>query len=136
LKCFVLDCSVTMCWCFEDQGNDYTERILDQLSEDEAWVPSIWPLEVANVLAVGEQQKRITEAKSMQFLRLLNELPILVDESTHTRALDTILSIARKHGLSSYDAAYLELAMREGIPIATEDKMLKSTASMCGLINV
>ncbi len=130
---FVLDCSVTMSWCFEDESNRYTEGILDKLLEGEALVPSLWPLEVANVLIVGERQKRLTEAQSLYFVKLLNDLPIYVDESTADKAFTLTLSLAREHSLSSYDASYLELAMREGLQIATQDKALKKAAKKSGM---
>ncbi len=133
MKRFVLDCSVTMAWCFEDESNKYTEVVLDQLSDGEGIVPSLWPLEVANVLVVGERNKRLTKAQSLRFVELLSDLPIIVDKSTSKKALTGILSLAREHSLSSYDAAYLELAMREDLPIATQDLSLKKAAVKCGV---
>lgn len=133
MKRFVVDCSVVMAWCFEDEADRYADMILDLLVESEAVVPSLWALEVANVLLVGERRKRLTEAGSRRFIELLYELPVTMDQETSERALSGILSIGREHGLSSYDAAYLELAMREGIALATRDDGLKEAAKKCGV---
>jgi predicted nucleic acid-binding protein len=133
LRQLVVDCSVVMSWCFEDEVDTYADSILDQLSESEAIVPSIWPLEVANVLLVAERRSRLTQAESLQFVGLLGELPIAIDEETSRHALSEAFLIARQHNLSSYDAAYLELAMRRGAVLATRDERLKKAALDCGV---
>ena len=133
LNRFVLDCSVVMAWCFEDEADSHADSILDLLAANGAIVPSIWPLEIANVLLVAEQRKRLTEADSLQFIGLLNNLPIVVDHETPDRALNATMFIGRQQGLSSYDAAYLELAMREGVALATRDKGLVDAARKCGV---
>lgn len=130
---FVLDCSVVMAWCFEDEADAYADSVLNLMDESEALVPCIWPLEVANVLLVAERRKRLTEAASLQFAGLLSELPITVDYESSDRALSEILFLGRQQGLSSYDAAYLELAMREGIPLATRDSKLSKVSRKCGV---
>ena len=130
---FVLDCSVVMAWCFEDEADTYADSVLSLLTESEAIVPCIWPLEVANVLLVAERRKRLTEAASHQFTGLLSELPITIDYESPDRAMSEILFLGRQQGLSSYDAAYLELAMREGIPLATRDKRLRKVSGKCGV---
>ncbi len=131
---FVLDCSVAMAWCFEDETNPYTEAVLQDLADAGAVVPSIWPLEVANVLLVAERRKKISKAQSRRFVELLQSLPIDVDEVSTARAWDGVLSLAREQYLSAYDAAYLELAMREGLPVATADNDLKKAAKRCGVV--
>ncbi len=130
---FVLDNSVVMAWYFEDEANDYTSAILQGLAENEALVPTIWPLEVANVLLVGERKGRSSEARTSRFIALLDALPIRVDAATSQRALSEILTLAREQRLSAYDAAYLELAMREGVSLATQDQALKRAAVVCGV---
>lgn len=132
MKGFVVDCSITMSWCFEDEADSYADSVLELLADSEAIVPSVWPLEVANVLLVAERRKRLSEAASAQFITLMNELPITVDQDTSRRALNEIRFIARQQGLSSYDAAYLELAMREGVALATKDDKLRKAARKCG----
>lgn len=130
---FVLDCSVTMSWCFEDETSPATESILDMLADGFALVPSLWSLEVANVLLAAERRKRLTEAQSVRFVELLRSLPITIDEDTSSRAFRETMLLAREHGLSSYDAAYVELALREGLPLATRDIHLKRAARKCGI---
>ena len=133
MKRFVIDCSVVMAWCFEDETDRYADLVLDLLIDSEAIVPSVWPLEVANVLLVAERRKRLSEADSAQFIKLLSELPIIVDKETADRALNEIFFVGRQQGLSSYDTAYLELAMREGAALATRDKRLINVARKCGV---
>jgi predicted nucleic acid-binding protein len=115
-----------MAWCFEDEVSLYADQVLDQLKLDdrEAIVPVLWPLEVTNVLLVNERRGRLSAAQSRRFLELLTAMPVTVDEkSLHTHSLQ-LLALGREHGLSSYDASYLELAERRGLPLATADKKL------------
>jgi predicted nucleic acid-binding protein len=130
---FVLDCSVTVSWFFEDEADAYAEAVADSLVSATAVVPALWHLEVANVLLVGERRKRATTAKVAQFLTLLRALPITTDGETHSRAWTDTLNLARTHGLSAYDAAYLELAVRRGLPLATLDNELKAAAKAAGV---
>ena len=125
---FVVDNSVVMAWCFQDEVNPYAEAALDSLTETVAVVPAIWPLEVINVLLVAERKGRLREADSVRFLSLLTQLPIMVDRSWPERMMKDLLAIGRAHDLSSYDTAYLELAMRQGLPIATLDQKLLEAA--------
>jgi len=128
----VLDCSIAMAWCFSDETNAYCEGVLDWLGQRSAVVPAIWPLEVTNVLLVAERRKRLTESQSIHFVELLKALPIVVDEATADHAMATTFSLARAHHLSSYDAAYLELALRMGLPLATRDIKLSKAGKSCG----
>jgi predicted nucleic acid-binding protein len=130
---FVLDCSITMAWCFADEADGYADAVLDLLPGAEALVPAIWPLEVANVLLVAERRKRINEAQLARLVELLRSLPVIVDRGTLDRVMGAVLPLAREHKLSAYDAAYLELAMREGIPLATRDDRLAEAAHRCGV---
>jgi len=127
-KTFVIDNSVVMAWCFEDQANTYSDHVLDSLEKFEAVVPAIWPLEVGNVLLVAERKKKLTEADSIRFLSLLNKLPIIVDQESPERIWGEIISLARHTQISTYDASYLDLAMRSDFPIATQDKGLIAAA--------
>ena len=125
---FVIDNSVVMTWCFKDEINQYADAILDRLEVSTAVVPSIWPLEVGNVLLVAERKKRLSEADSTRFIVLLAELPIIIEQEPPERMMKDILALAREHQLSTYDASYLDLAMRKGLPIATLDNRLKAAA--------
>jgi predicted nucleic acid-binding protein len=125
---FVLDCSVTMAWCFEDEACDYAENVLDSLREGQAFVPALWTLEVANVLLVAERKRRITKVQSAQFKKSLQILPIHIDQYDAMHGLDTIYELARETKLSSYDAAYLALAMRKSVPICSLGKLVIKAA--------
>ena len=121
-----------MSWCFEDEADAYSDRVLEASQGARILVPSVWSLEVANVLAVAERKKRLTPAASSRFLELVGALPIEIDETTFERATTEILSLARELALSSYDAAYLELAMRRGCPLATRDRKLRAACRKTG----
>ena len=121
---FVIDNSVVMAWCFEDEANSYADTIQDMLIENKAFVPAIWPLEVTNVLLVAERKKRISKAGSGHFTALLSQLPIEVEPSDTDTIFHETISLARQYMLSSYDASYIELAIRKGLPIATQDKAI------------
>lgn len=125
---FVLDCSITMAWCFEDESNEFSDSILEHLENMSAVVPTIWPLEVANVLLLSKKHARINEVQSMSFIDALSNLPIIIDPSTTTRAMHSIYAMATQLNLTIYDASYLELAMREKIPLITLDKDLMKAA--------
>ncbi|MGH2459121.1 MAG: type II toxin-antitoxin system VapC family toxin [Chloroflexota bacterium] len=130
---FVVDNSVAMAWCFDDEANAYTESVLDRLRREEAVVPSIWPLEAANVLLLAERRQRISEAQLSHFVTILRSLPITVSEIRLEAATGPVLSLARSHRLTAYDAAYLELAMREVLPPATQDHDLAAAARRVGV---
>ena len=130
---FVLDTSVTMAWCFDDESNPYANAVLESLEQNTALVPNIWLLEVSNVLVVAERRKRMTKADSVHFQELLKELPIQIKPSGRQRIFGESLDLAREQNLSAYDAAYLDLAMRAGCPIATLDNTLREAAKRCGV---
>lgn len=128
---FVLDCSITMAWCFEDEMNDYADSILENLKDSTAIVPTIWPLEVANVLLIAKKNKRITEVQAASYIDALSALPITVDHSTTSKAMHSIFVLATQADLTIYDAAYLELAIRENIPLLTLDNgVIKAAKKM------
>ena len=128
---FALDCSLTMAWCFEDEATPYSESVLEALADGEALVPPIWSLEVANVLVVSERKKRLLPAQSRRFVELLQSLPITLD--AEVRPLGELLALARDQGLSSYDASYLDLAVRTGLPLASVDGPLLEAADRFGV---
>jgi predicted nucleic acid-binding protein len=130
----VLDASSTLNWCFEDESESDTDQLIDRVAAAGALVPAIWPLEVANALVVAERRERITRAESDAFLALVEELPIAVDAGTAARAFHETMVLAREHGLSSYDAAYLELALRSQLPLATNDESLRQAAKLAGAL--
>jgi predicted nucleic acid-binding protein len=130
---FVLDTSVAVSWFFEDEAGEYTAGVLESLTEWEAVVPSLWPLEVANVLLVAERRRRCSEAEAVRFIELLESLPIATDDDTARGALHGTYQFAREYALTAYDAAYLELAMRLGAPLATLDRHLAEAAAKAGV---
>ena len=130
---FVLDNSIVMAWSFEDEIDEYADAVLDRLATTSAVVPALWPLEVANALLMGERRKRSTEAETIKWTGLLASLPIIFDEETNAHAWGDTLSLARGHNLTAYDAAYLELAIRRGLPMATIDRKLRIAAEAVGV---
>jgi predicted nucleic acid-binding protein len=122
-----------MVWAFEDESDAFAETLLDRMPTLRAHVPSLWSLEVANVLLVGERRRRLTVADTAKFLSLLETFPITVDHETTARVWGETINLARAHNLSAYDAAYLELAMRRGLPLATLDDKLKAAAAVVGV---
>lgn len=131
MSVFVVDASVTMAWCFEDESSPETDAVLDRLGTDAAVVPAVWPLEVANVLLVAERRGRLSEAQSSRFAGLLAQLPIDVDD--HPADIDALAALGRRHELSSYDASYLALAQRVGAGLATLDRRLGGAATRAGV---
>jgi predicted nucleic acid-binding protein len=130
---FVLDGSLAIAWCFPDEKTSYAQAVLDSLAQTHALVPSLWHLEVGNSLLVGERRNRSTQADTAAWLGFLNALQITVDEETVVRAWSEVLYLARAHKLSVYDAAYLELALRRGLPLASLDRALKTAAAAVGV---
>ena len=133
---FVLDNSVAMRWMLEsnkvsDQG--YAEKVLKSFSNKDAIVPNLWHLEASNVLLGAEKRSEITAGEIEGFTPQLENLPIHVDPLTSHQSFGSTLALGRAYNLSSYDAAYLELALREGIPLATLDRDLIKAAKKSGL---
>lgn len=129
----VLDASVTLAWCFEDEGGEYAVGVLESLREKEAVTASLWPLEVTNGLVTAERRGRLGRADAAQFVRLLLSLPIVIDPVARRRPFESTYGLARTRGLTTYDAAYLELAIRLGIPLATLDGRLRDAAAEEGV---
>ena len=125
---FVLDASLAFAWFFADEQNAYADAVARALPAASAIVPDLWHLEVANVLVIGERRKRCTAKQSEVFLSRLELLPIQVDPDTILNAWSETIRLARAMGLTAYDAAYLELAIRLQLPLATLDDKLRSAA--------
>ncbi|MFA4966118.1 MAG: type II toxin-antitoxin system VapC family toxin [Thermoleophilia bacterium] len=130
---FVLDCSVTMAWVFDDEDDAYAAGVRDRLDGDVAVVPAVWPLEVGNALLVAERGKRISRAEALRFVGILHLLPIDVDATPTLAAMDGLLQLAHGTGLSLCDAGYLELAATQGLPLASLDKGLRRAARQVGV---
>jgi predicted nucleic acid-binding protein len=129
----VLDASVALAWCFADEATAATRDVLRRLDTDRAIAPSLLPLEMANVLALAERGKRITPSRVIEFVDLIDTLAIEIEEQTSSRALHDVLDLARGEALTAYDASYLELAMRLGLPLASKDVSLRKAATRVGV---
>ena len=129
----VLDNSIVMAWSFEDEVSPFADAVLEALENTQAMVPSLWPLEVANSLLVGERRKRITQADSLKWIQILAKLPITVDDETNLHVWSSTMSLAREQHLSAYDAACLESAMRHRLPLATLDAKPRAAATDFGV---
>jgi predicted nucleic acid-binding protein len=135
LKRFVLDNSVTMRWLFGDRSPSdqaYAKQVLASIADASVVVPGVWSLEVANVIARAEKKFGLTEARSAEFAHALQQMHIQIDPVTSAHALGDTLHLARRYNLSAYDAAYLELALREGLPLATLDEGLVKALKKAG----
>ena len=133
---FVLDASVALMWLVPQtnpEGVGYADMVLRALRDTQAVVPSLFGLEIANVIAKVEGKGIVTEADSQRFVALLGQLDIAADPKTMAQALGDTLNLARRYRLSAYDAAYLELALRTGLPLATLDAELANAATKAGL---
>jgi prevent-host-death family protein len=130
---FVLDCSIAMAWCFEDEAGAETDRLLERLRDQGGRVPSLWFWEVANVLNGAIRRGRLAPAQATARLALLAALPIEIDAEGASRAWRETLMLAQAHDLTVYDAAYLELASRYGADLATSDKALRTAGAQLGL---
>ena len=129
----VIDASAVLAWCFEDEGGPESDALIECVAADGAAVPGLWSLEIANGLVSGERRGRIKVADSAAFIAMIEELPIVADQATGARALHETIGLARAHRLTAYDAAYLELAMRLGLPLATGDRRMRAAAKRVGV---
>lgn len=130
---FVLDGSVTMTWCFEDERTHTTQAILRRLELETAHAPWIWPFEVANTILIGERRGRLAQAHTTSFMARLEHLDIVVERDAPMRLLVAAVALGREQQLSGYDATYLELALRLGLPLATLDERLRDAATRVGV---
>ena len=128
----VLDASAVPAWCFADEASAAGWQMLERVRAEGARVPGIWSLEIANILVKAERRARIDARGIAEFLGLVDELAIAADADTHARATGAILALARAENLSAYDAAYLELALREGRELATRDRGLAAAGRRAG----
>lgn len=130
----VLDSSVTLAWIYEDETTDSIRKVFAVLHDGGAWVPTHWSLEVANVLEMGVRRGRHDAAFRDAALADLQLLPLTLDPDTPRQAWSATLRLAERHRLTIYDAAYLELAQRIRMPLATLDKHLNLAARAEGVI--
>ena len=129
----VLDCSVAMAWCFTDQATPQTGALLDRMISELAVVPSLWFLEVGNVLIMAEKRGRISPEDSERFMRLMASLDLRVDSETPGRVFSHLVPLCRAFSLTTHDAVYLDVAQRQGLPLATLDQSLQRAAIVAGV---
>ncbi len=129
----VLDSSITLAWLFEDERTPAADEVLQRVVENGAVAPSLWRLEVANGLQTAVRRGRIDPAFRDASIADLQALTVAVDPETHARAWADTLELAARHGLTQYDAAYLELALRRRLPLATLDRELRAAAEVHGV---
>jgi predicted nucleic acid-binding protein len=130
----VVDCSIALTWCSEDEASPETDRLFESVRDEGAVVRGLWHLEVANVLLQAERRGRISRADLTRRLILILDLPIAIDPEMTSRAWRETLSLARAENLTAYDAAYLELAERRNLPLMTRDSELGAAAKRLGVI--
>jgi predicted nucleic acid-binding protein len=129
----VVDCSATMAWFFADEKTPAAMFTLQQVMRDGAVVPAIWPIEVANVLTIGQRRGRVIPADADRFLIDLAAMPIAIETGTLGQSLARCLNLARTHGLTAYDAQYLELAQRRSLKLHSKDVPLLRAAAAEGV---
>jgi predicted nucleic acid-binding protein len=130
---FVLDNSVALAWCFEDEQTPAVMALLDRVTETGAIAPLLWPLEALNGLLVAERRRRLNAATRAALTAFLRELPIMLDLDTAERAWGEAAQLAERFRLSVYDATYLELALRRRLPLASLDQGLREAAGAMGV---
>lgn len=136
---FVIDASVVLSWCFPDENAALARHVADMFTQGStALAPSFWPHEVLNALLAGERRKRISGALARSFLDDLATLPIELQQFPARIVFDRIQALSRKHGLTAYDAAYLDLALESGLPLATldDDLMRACKKASAGLVTL
>ena len=130
----VPDASATLTWCFEDEAMPWTDALLANLrAGDEAIVPLHWPAEVSNALLIAVRRGRISREKANRFFVDLRAMPIRIDPQSDEGVFDRVFKLADQYSLTIYDAGYLELAIREGLPLATLDNDLRKAARASGV---
>ena len=130
---FVVDNSVAMAWCFESEQTDAVMALLERAIKVGASAPHLWPIEATNGLLMAERRGRISAAIRQKLASFLQGLPITIDNETASRMWTTTAQLAEQHRLTAYDAAYLELAQRLNLPLATFDKELVAAAQAAGV---
>ncbi|MFI5384791.1 MAG: type II toxin-antitoxin system VapC family toxin [Fimbriimonadales bacterium] len=128
----VVDASIALAWCFDDEKGSYAEAVLESLAENRVLVASHWFLEVANALLMAERRGRTAPADTVRAIALLGGLPVDCDDQIAEKGMKETLALAKTYGLTTYDAAYLELSLREALPLASLDDDLVAAAKKAG----
>ena len=129
----MVDASVALAWCFPDEASEYADGVLVALEGRTVIVPSVWALEITNALLVAERRKRMKQLDVRRFVELLGGLKIIEQSQTVADTMSNVLPLAREYGLSAYDAAYLDVAVRQGASLATLDSTLEKAGRSAGV---
>ncbi len=129
----VLDASAALAWCFADEQTASDRKLLSLVTREGAEAPSIWPLEVANVIVLAQRKGRLTQTQTAESIETIRSLPIRIRETTPSSVFENLVLLAQKYSLTIYDASYLELAIRLRIPLTSRDEMLKRAARSAGV---
>ncbi|PHS38239.1 MAG: VapC toxin family PIN domain ribonuclease [Robiginitomaculum sp.] len=130
---FVLDCSVAIAWCIEDEATPQTDALLERIRDFGAYVPQLWGYEFTNVMLQANKRERLTDTQLFTIFELFENLPITIIADTEFLSFKTILALSQAENLTSYDAAYLDLAMTKNLPLATLDKALRRACKNVGV---
>lgn len=130
---FVVDASLTLAWCFDDESSPYADTVLGRLQREDAIAPAIWPFEIANGLRTAERRGRLDGAELPRLRQMLESLPVRVETVILSEVLAEVLEAARSLELSACDAAYLTLASERGVPLATGDDRLREACRRAGV---
>lgn len=133
MKGTVIDASVALAWCFPDEASDYADSVLLALEKQTVIVPAIWAVEITNALLVGERRKRIRQPEVRRFVDLMNGLSVVEDGQPFADTVSNVLPLAREYNLSAYAAAYLDVAVRHEIPLATLDGALQKACTLASI---
>jgi len=129
----VIDASLALAWCFPDEASEYADGVLVALEGRTVMVPRVWALEITNAVLVAERRKRVKQADVRRFVELLGGLTLIEQSQTAIDTVSSVLPLARQYGLSAYDAAYLDVAIRQGAPLATLDSTLEKAGRSAGI---
>jgi predicted nucleic acid-binding protein len=133
LREFVLDCSAVLSWLFPDEGDPYGTALIEVVGDSRMYVPSLLWLEAANAFLIAERKGRLTVADTARMAAILEAMPTTTDTDPSESRFPEVMSLGRRYGLSAYDATYLDLALRRGLPIATLDSALMNAAQAAGV---
>lgn len=134
MAALVVDASIALSWGLPDESSDYADAALAAIEQHIIRVPEIWPREVANGLAIAYLRKRITPADEQKFLAELSRLNIEIEQADPLTVIREGTAAAARYGLTAYDAAYVDLALREGLPLATLDGRMRTAAAQSGIV--
>lgn len=124
---------MALAWALPDEATRYTDDMLELVAASKAWVPPLWPHEIANGLLMAERRGRVTAAQRSAFVEELLRMPIEIEQRSPRTVLETHINLATQYGLTAYDTAYLDLALRKGLALMTQDKSLRSAAMKAGV---